>query len=173
MAESFLRYKGWREEFDITDFSLIWIVIESVLDADVVHGNPSSLQGRLQEFINVNHLVEDWYHVTELDAVVAGDEQEFNKLLGKALWLVRQNYWQPEAFWASLRNTDWVVTMAARSRFAKDATLNAFFEVFTHFVLPALAPNAAHPVMESLGWNRINKEREGLADTCQHTVETG
>lgn len=152
MAESSIKYKGWLAEFDITDFALIWHVIHAVLDPEIIRTQPGGLQARLQQLIEKDHLLDDWYHGPELDPVIAGDEEEFSQILGGALYRA-QHF--PD-LWESLKCAEWAVQKASQTRYGGPAQREIFVFHLMRFALPALAPETSHAVMYSLGWNRIH-----------------
>ncbi len=152
MAESFLFYKGWNCEFEVGDFALAWLVIETVLDTDLIKEKPSDLQGRLQRLISTDCLGEDWYHSTRLDPIIGSDEEEFHHVLATALWSVRQAIWQQKNLWSSLKRPDLAVKIASNTRFRDPSSLEAFLGVLIRFTLPALVPGSENDIMRSLGW---------------------
>lgn len=152
MAESFIRYKGWMTGFEVSEFALIWLVIETVLDADLIRDNPSALQGRLQHLIDTDCFGEDWYHSTRLDPIIGDDEDEFRHVLASALWLVRETTWQQKNLWPSLKRPDLAMKIAANTRFRDPSKLEAFLGVLTRFALPAIVPSGENDVMRCLGW---------------------
>ena len=168
MAESFLFYKGWSNEFEVGDFALTWLVIETALDTDLIKENPLALQGRLQHLIDTDCLGEDWYHSTCLDPIIGSDEGEFHHVLSTALWSVRQAIWQQKNLWPSLKRPDLAMRVASNTRFREPSSLESFLGVLISFALPALVPGSENDIMRSLGWHW---RPEAGVNNCESTAQ--
>jgi hypothetical protein len=158
MAESYIDYNDWSKEFEVGEFAVFWLIIETVLDEEKMKQGPPSLDWRLQQLICKDCLGEDWYHVTCLDDVIGDDESRFREILASAVNFVRFSSSEKKSFWSMIKRSEQAYKVG-RFRYGDLASIDALIGLVVRFSLPWLSPDVENPLMTALGWVRISKGR--------------
>jgi hypothetical protein len=151
MAESSIRYNGWANYFEVGEFAVFWLIMETVLDEENLKLGPLSLDGRIQELISKDQLVEDWYHSTRLDEVIGGDQQRFYELLAKAVTFTSESLCRMDDFWSLLKQPRQAQAVGPMF-YGEKPRMDSLVGLITRFSLPALLKDYDHPIMTALGW---------------------
>jgi hypothetical protein len=149
MAESSIRYRSWYKEFEIGEFAIFWLILETVLDHDRMISDESCLDARLQKLIYDEELGEEWYHGVVLDDVIIEDDLRFGELLGDCITHIMAI--RTERFWDTLKRPQKAYEIG-HFRYGDRANLDALVGLIVLFSIPGFSPPAGHPLLRKLGW---------------------
>jgi len=154
MAKSVIKFGVWRKEFSVSEFSLFWLILESVLEESEVARGAESLDFRLKTLIEEGCLGDEWYHVTELDEIIQGDCSRFEDLLAKAIRHVTNL--EAKDFWASLKRSEQAHEVGC-DRFGDPPNRDALIGLIVRFSLPWFSPPESSQLMKAVGWRPTAK----------------
>lgn len=158
MASMSLLYNKWLINLSESEFCIFWLILETVLDEGKVREDPQSLDYRLSEFIDRNHLVMDVYNSVMLDGVIGDDDRRFQELLAKAIHLI---YWFPpqskDGFWTVLKRPQAAYDLGAEE-YGDPVNRYALIGLILRLSLPWLLPPEDHLFTRELGWTRVTDQ---------------
>jgi hypothetical protein len=152
MAESFVYFNNWHGEFEVGDFAIIWLIIETVINLNDAKIEPESLYGRLQRLIDQKELGVDCYQVIKLDQYVDPDKDEFISLLGKAIKFVSECQWRNGNLLASLKRPEQAIYVAKYSRFGEVPNIAEIVGLLSRFSLATFSATADNEMLRAHGW---------------------
>ena len=164
MAESSVTFNRWTKEFEVGEFAIFWLIMESVLDEEEIRKGPLSLDFRLQEQITVHHWGEDWYHHAQLDDVIGEDVQRFHELLAKTAARVGQ-WASGVSFWELLKRPA-QAREVGHQRYGDPVNRDALLGLIVRFALPWYSASDGDPLLRNIGWYR---RRTGEWPGSQHS----
>lgn len=79
MAESSIRYRSWYKEFEIGEFAIFWLILETVLDHDRMIADEACLDARLRELREWMEQHPDSPPIPHLEKRVSGRNEDWRR----------------------------------------------------------------------------------------------